>query len=84
MVVRESCSRDVTDGYPPARESPGPSGPIRGALYPGPMAGGSALADEIEALFARPADEGVSLALVIQQHGEIVAERYGVRPATCS
>lgn len=40
----------------------------------------SALADEIEALFGRPTDEGVSLALVVQQHGEIVAERYGVRP----
>jgi CubicO group peptidase (beta-lactamase class C family) len=45
------------------------------------MAGGAALADEIEALFGRPADEGVSLALVVQQHGEIVAERYGTLPA---
>ena len=32
-------------------------------------------------LFARPADEGVTLALVVLQHGEIVVERYGVRPA---
>ena len=36
-------------------------------------------------LFARPADEGVTLALVVLQHGEIVVERYGApaRP-TCS
>ena len=44
------------------------------------VAQGTALADEIEALFERPSDEGVSLALVVQQHGEIIAERYGVRP----
>jgi CubicO group peptidase (beta-lactamase class C family) len=44
------------------------------------MAGGTALANEIDALFGRPPDEGVSLALLVQQHGEIVAERYGVRP----
>jgi CubicO group peptidase (beta-lactamase class C family) len=31
-------------------------------------------------LFGRPADEGTSLALVVVQHGEIVLERYGVRP----
>ena len=36
--------------------------------------------EAIEGLFGRPPDEGVSLALVVQQHGEIVAERYGVRP----
>ena len=29
-------------------------------------------------LFARP--EGISLAFVIQQHGELIAERYGVQP----
>ena len=44
------------------------------------MPGASTLGAEIEALFDRPPDEGVSLALVVQQHGEIVAERYGVRP----
>jgi CubicO group peptidase (beta-lactamase class C family) len=42
--------------------------------------GGASLEAEIEALFARPPDEGVSLALVVQQHGELVAERYGMRP----
>lgn len=36
---------------------------------------------EIDALFDRPVDEGVSLALVVQQHGELIAERYGVRAA---
>jgi CubicO group peptidase (beta-lactamase class C family) len=44
------------------------------------MPGTASLEDEIEALFGRPPDEGVSLALVVQQHGELVAERYGVRP----
>jgi CubicO group peptidase (beta-lactamase class C family) len=44
------------------------------------MAGGTALEAAVEGLFGRPPDEGVSLALVVQQHGEIVAERYGVRP----
>ncbi len=44
------------------------------------MAGGTALEEAVEGLFGRPADEGVSLALVVQQHGEIVAEHYGVRP----
>jgi CubicO group peptidase (beta-lactamase class C family) len=32
-------------------------------------------------LFARPEDEGSSLALVVQQHGEVIEERYGVQPA---
>ena len=36
---------------------------------------------EVDDLFARPADEGLTLALVVVRHGEIVAERYGVRPA---
>jgi CubicO group peptidase (beta-lactamase class C family) len=36
---------------------------------------------EIDDLFGRPADEGVSLALVVQRHGEVIAERYGARPA---
>jgi CubicO group peptidase (beta-lactamase class C family) len=35
---------------------------------------------EVAELFGRPADEGVSLALVVQRHGEVVVERYGVRP----
>ena len=35
---------------------------------------------EVEALFERPAEEGTSLALVILHHGELVVERYGVRP----
>jgi CubicO group peptidase (beta-lactamase class C family) len=35
----------------------------------------------VDQLFARPADEGVTLALVIQQGGEVVAERYGTQPA---
>ena len=35
---------------------------------------------EVDALFDRPAEEGTSLALVVLRHGEIVVERYGVRP----
>ena len=35
----------------------------------------------VDQLFARPDDEGVTLALVIQQRGDVVAERYGTQPA---
>lgn len=35
----------------------------------------------IDDLFARPDGDGLSLALVVRQHGEVVAERYGVQPA---
>lgn len=35
----------------------------------------------VDALFSRPDNEGRSLALLIQQGGEIVAERYGEQPA---
>ena len=34
----------------------------------------------IDELFTRPDGEGISLALVVQQRGEVVAERYGVQP----
>lgn len=37
--------------------------------------------DELEAMFTRPSDEGVSLAVVAMVGGEVVAERYGVQPA---
>ena len=37
----------------------------------------SALVDE---LFQRPADQGVTLALLVQHRGEVVAERYGIQP----
>lgn len=35
----------------------------------------------IDRIFERPPDEGISLAMVVMQGGEIVAERYGTRPA---
>ncbi|MGK0277002.1 MAG: CubicO group peptidase (beta-lactamase class C family) [Ilumatobacter sp.] len=35
----------------------------------------------VDELFSRPATDGQSLALVIQQGGSIVAERYGTQPA---
>lgn len=38
------------------------------------------LAGIVAALFTRPVDEGVSLALVVLQDGEISIERYGERP----
>lgn len=34
----------------------------------------------VDELFERPPDEGVTLALVVQQHGDVVAERYGIQP----
>jgi CubicO group peptidase (beta-lactamase class C family) len=39
------------------------------------------LDDAISDLFARSADQGTSHGLVIQRGGEIIAERYGVKPA---
>ena len=38
------------------------------------------LASQVDELFARPESEGHSLALVIQQRGEVVAEKYGTQP----
>jgi CubicO group peptidase (beta-lactamase class C family) len=40
----------------------------------------SDLDHEVDVLFERPAEEGTSLALLILRHGELVVERYGVRP----
>jgi len=39
------------------------------------------LEQEADAILERPADEGITLALLVQQHGDVVLERYGVRPA---
>ena len=39
------------------------------------------LDDRIDAIFQRPADQGVSLAMVVVHHGDVVGERYGVQPA---
>ena len=39
------------------------------------------LATHVDALFERPDDEGITLALVVTRGGEIVAERYGTQPA---
>jgi CubicO group peptidase (beta-lactamase class C family) len=40
----------------------------------------TALDGEVDELFERPADEGISLALVVVHHSELVVERYGVQP----
>jgi CubicO group peptidase (beta-lactamase class C family) len=40
----------------------------------------TALDAEVDELFERPADEGISLALVVVHHSEQVVERYGVQP----
>ena len=34
----------------------------------------------VDAIFDRPREQGISLAMVVQHRGEIVAERYGVQP----
>ena len=39
-----------------------------------------ALTSLVDELFQRPDDEGVTLALLVQHRGEVVAERYGVQP----
>jgi CubicO group peptidase (beta-lactamase class C family) len=39
------------------------------------------LDERIDAIFERPLERGVSLAIVVMHRGEIVAERYGVQPA---
>lgn len=39
-----------------------------------------ALTTLVDELFQRPADLGVTLALLIQHRGDIVAERYGIQP----
>jgi CubicO group peptidase (beta-lactamase class C family) len=38
------------------------------------------LEQELDELFGRPAEEGISLAFVLLRGGELVAERYGVQP----
>lgn len=38
--------------------------------------------DRVDAIFERPDDQGMSLAMVVMQDGEVVAERYGTQPAT--
>lgn len=45
------------------------------------MSGTASLEAELESLFRRPAEHGVSLAAVVMIGGEVVAERYGVQPA---
>lgn len=40
------------------------------------------LDDRVDSIFLRPADLGVSLALVVVHRGDIVAERYGTQPET--
>jgi CubicO group peptidase (beta-lactamase class C family) len=34
----------------------------------------------VDDLFERPADEGVTLALIVQRGGQVVSERYGIQP----
>lgn len=42
---------------------------------------GDELSARVEELIGRPADEGITLALVVQRSGEVVVERYGTAPA---
>ena len=57
----------------------GAAGP--GAAWRSTVPQMSAVASLVDALFSLPESEGRSLALLIQQSGEIVAERYGQQPA---
>lgn len=41
----------------------------------------SEIASLVDSLFSRPESEGQTLALLIQQHGEVIAERYGTQAA---
>jgi CubicO group peptidase (beta-lactamase class C family) len=36
----------------------------------------------VDAIFARPTDEGISMAMIVLRDGEVVAERYGTQPET--
>lgn len=36
----------------------------------------------VDAVFERPPEQGISLAMVVLHHGEVIAERYGHQPAT--
>jgi len=36
---------------------------------------------QVDGFFTRPADEGISLAVVVMQRGAVVAEQYGTKPA---
>ncbi|MFP5487322.1 MAG: serine hydrolase domain-containing protein [Acidimicrobiia bacterium] len=38
--------------------------------------------ERVDAIFERPADQGVSLAVAVMHRGELVAERYGTQPET--
>jgi CubicO group peptidase (beta-lactamase class C family) len=40
----------------------------------------TSFASQVDDLFARPADEGLTLALLVQRNGVVVEERYGVQP----
>ena len=40
-----------------------------------------ALQDHVDAIFERPTEQGVSLAMVVMHRGDVVAERYGTQPA---
>ena len=45
-----------------------------------PSAGTTDLEVLIDGIFTRPSEDGVSLAVVVQQGGVVVAERYGTKP----
>lgn len=36
---------------------------------------------QVDAIFERPPEQGISLAMVVMHRGEVVAERYGIQPA---
>ncbi len=40
-----------------------------------------AVQDLVDAIFERPLDQGISLAMVVLHRGDVIAERYGTQPA---
>ena len=46
------------------------------------MSGDRDLEHHLDAVFGRPPELGISLAMLVMHRGEVVAERYGVQPAT--
>ena len=45
-----------------------------------PMSLDSDIVDRVDAIFERPEEQGISLAMVVMHGGHVIAERYGVRP----
>lgn len=45
-----------------------------------PVSSASSVTAHVDGLFDRPAEEGITLALLVRRRGEVVVERYGTQP----